>query len=201
MSMNNRMTFFKNAFTFGFLNRRCTLISLLIISLPLFFINMVNATIFEIEESPLAPQRELSLPLVQAGNLSVANTTLKSYEGKVILLDFWASWCGPCRESFPWMNKIQAKYKQQDLVIVAINLDVNSESAYDFLKAIPAEFDILLDSNASLQESFNVIGMPTSFLLDRKGRIRAQHIGFHLSKTDSYETDIKTLLDEKELVN
>lgn len=148
------------------------------------------------KKPPLAPLSSLELPLVQQGLPSVETTSLKAYQGKVVLVDFWASWCGPCRQSFPWMNQLLTQYDSQDLAIVAINVDIRPEQAYRFLQEFPANFDVLLDNDAELQTAFNVLGMPTSFLLDRDGRVRAQHVGFQLDKLDVYKADIKALLSE-----
>lgn len=122
--------------------------------------------------------------------------SLEDFKGKVVLVDFWASWCGPCRQSFPWMNKVQQNYQAQGLEVIAINLDEEPELALEFLEQIPAQFTVLLDSEAQLPDAFGVMGMPSSYLIDREGRIRAEHIGFHANRVDVYESSIKALLAE-----
>ncbi|MBJ7538113.1 TlpA disulfide reductase family protein [Marinomonas transparens] len=139
-----------------------------------------------------APHQSVQLPSYQGEQVS-----LKSQKGKILLVDFWASWCGPCRESFPWMTNIQAKYKDQGLKIIAINLDQAKEQALDFLKEYKPGFTVLFDSDALLPEDFGVIGMPTSYLIDRQGNIRATHIGFHNENLADYESAITQLLAEK----
>lgn len=165
-------------------------ISLLLVS------NLVRAEVFSVEDSPMAPKADISLPLVQAAQLTDKNMSLEDYRGKTLLLDFWASWCGPCRASFPWMNEMQSKYQDQGFEVVAINLDMRPELAYAFLEQIPAEFHVLLDEDALLPDAFNVIGMPTSYLIDKEGRLRAQHVGFQEAKVNEYEAGIKALLAE-----
>jgi thiol-disulfide isomerase/thioredoxin len=120
----------------------------------------------------------------------------KDYLGKVVLLDFWASWCGPCRQSFPWMNVMQEKYKDQGFEIIAINLDSEPEDAFDFLKEIPANFTLGFDSEGLTAEKMNVEAMPMSYLIDRQGKIRQRLIGFNTTKKAEHETHIQTLLTD-----
>lgn len=158
--------------------------------------NLVQAQILEAHDAPLAPQADIALPLVLDAKLSDKTMRLEDYRGKTLLVDFWASWCGPCRASFPWMNEMQAKYQEQGFEVVAINLDMRPELAYKFLEEIPAHFPVLLDEDAKLPDAFNVIGMPTSYLIDKEGRLRAQHVGFQDAKIEEYEAGIKALLAE-----
>lgn len=144
------------------------------------------------DQAEQAPNAEIALP-----TLTGETMTLSDYKGHVVLLDFWASWCGPCRESFPWMNEIQAKYADQGLKVIAINLDQDPQLARDFINRTPAHFSILLDSQAQMPDAFGVIGMPTSYLIDTDGKIRDQHVGFHSNRTASYEQQIIDLLNEQ----
>lgn len=154
-------------------------------------LSVVAATLTPAHQSELAPNADILLPTPQ-GNA----TKLSDFRDNVVLLDFWASWCGPCRESFPWMNAMQSKYQGQGFKVVAVNLDQDAELVAPFLKDFPADFTILLDTDFSMPEAFGVIGMPTSYLLDREGRIRATHIGFKAQDTDAYEASIQSLLAE-----
>jgi peroxiredoxin len=94
------------------------------------------------------------------------------------------------------MNKVQQNYQSQGLEVIAINLDEEPELAREFLEQVPAQFTVLLDSEAQLPDAFGVMGMPSSYLIDREGRIRAEHIGFHANRVDAYESSIKALLAE-----
>tara|TARA_R110001599_G_scaffold294959_1_gene499099 strand:- start:410 stop:925 length:516 start_codon:yes stop_codon:yes gene_type:complete len=120
----------------------------------------------------------------------------KAYIGKVILIDFWASWCGPCRQSFPWMNDMQAKYKDQGFEVIAINLDNEQKQAFDFLKEIPANFTLGFDPEGLTAEKMSVEAMPMSYLVDRNGMIRQRMIGFNTEKKAEHEAHIQTLLTE-----
>jgi len=112
-------------------------------------------------------------------NPALAETfSTKPYQGSVLYVDFWASWCAPCRASFPFMNQLKAKYAQAGLEIVAVNLDSNRADAERFLKRIPADFKIYFDPEGMVAREFGVKGMPHSFLLNKEGEIIETHIGF-----------------------
>lgn len=119
---------------------------------------------------------------------------LDLYKGKVLYIDFWASWCGPCRESFPFMNEMHAKYAEQGLEIIAINLDSDRKDADKFLRKIPANFSIYYDPNGEQASSFGVAGMPHSFLINRSGKKLSEHIGFRKTDPEHLEESIKNAL-------
>jgi thiol-disulfide isomerase/thioredoxin len=121
---------------------------------------------------------------------------LDAYAGKVVLLDFWASWCAPCRQSFPWMNGLQQEHEDEGLVIVAVNLDQDRELAEAFLAQRPARFRIEYDAPGNIAREFGVQAMPTSFLIDRQGRVRARHAGFRDKQREERERQIDQLLKE-----
>lgn len=118
------------------------------------------------------------------------------HKGKVIYLDFWASWCTPCRKSFPWMNDMQAKYQQEGLIIVSINVDSKQENAASFLQQTPADFHILYDSKGVLAKKFKLKGMPSSYLFNRQGEIVSAHVGFNGKKKALFEQEIKQQLSQ-----
>jgi thiol-disulfide isomerase/thioredoxin len=121
---------------------------------------------------------------------------LSEYKNKVVYLDFWASWCGPCRKSFPWLNSIHNKYQDKGLVVIGVNLDSDFENAEEFLKSVPAEFKLFSDPDAKLAEQYKLIGMPSSFVIDGKGEVRHRHVGFKKVSIDAYEDSILSLLNE-----
>lgn len=123
----------------------------------------------------------------------ISNHDLK---GKVIYLDFWASWCHPCRKSFPWLNDMHARYGQNGLEIVAVNLDKDKSLADQFLKLLPANFNIAYDPETVSAKAFSVKGLPTSFLIDHRGDIRYQHKGFREKDKARLEQLIIQLLKE-----
>lgn len=122
--------------------------------------------------------------------------SLQEFKGQVVYLDFWASWCGPCRKSFPWMSQMQAKYKAQGLAVVAVNLDVDSALAREFLTKIPANFNLRFNPEGDVAQAYDLQGMPSSFLFNRNGELVQQHMGFFDEKKSTYEQEIKSLLEE-----
>ena len=122
---------------------------------------------------------------------------LAAYRGRAVYLDFWASWCVPCRKSFPWMNEMKERYARKGLSIIAINLDDSQEAAKDFLSKVPAQFTIVYDPQGKVAEAYNLKVMPSSFLIDRHGRIISQHAGFQTKSKDEMEKQIQQLLTIK----
>ena len=119
---------------------------------------------------------------------------LDDYRGRVVVVDFWASWCVPCRRSFPWLNSMQARYGTDDLVIIGVNLDSDQHDADTFLDEYPADFTIIRDADGVLARQFEVAAMPTSYVVDRDGHIIARHLGFKVKRTDEYENIIRSAI-------
>lgn len=122
--------------------------------------------------------------------------SLSSYRGKVVYVDFWASWCEPCRKSFPWMNELQARYGN-DLKVIAINLDQKRGDAVGFLKKLQPKFAVAFDPAGKTAEAYQVKGMPSSYLIDQRGRIVSSHIGFRGSDKEKLESHIEKLISQQ----
>lgn len=129
----------------------------------------------------------LALWGVAASDTTTGELQLEKYRGKVVVVDFWASWCVPCRRSFPWMNVMQAKYGDRGLVIIGVNVDRDRAAADKFLAEVPADFRIHYDSQAVIAKSFGVEAMPSSYIIGRDGDIVTRHLGFKVKKQDEYE--------------
>ncbi len=125
---------------------------------------------------------------------------LQRYHGKVVYVDFWASWCGPCVKSFPFMNQLYRELNDQGLEVLGINLDENIDDASAFLAKHPAEFTIAVDPDKTCPKDFGVHGMPTSYLVDRHGMIRLVHLGFRPGEASLLRTRIEQLLNEQSTV-
>ena len=118
--------------------------------------------------------------------------------GQVVLLDFWASWCGPCKESFPEMEKLHKEYGGRGLVIVAVSVDEHRENMERFVKSMNVSFATVRDAHQKLVGAADVQAMPTSFIIDRAGKVRFIHSGFHGQQTvREYREQIETLLKEQ----
>ena len=136
--------------------------------------------------------------LAPAGVVNLAGGDLPATAGQVVLVDFWASWCAPCKASFPAMAKIHADYAPRGLVIAAVSIDEKPAAALAFWKKLSPPFATLHDREQKLVKQVVVPTMPTSYLLDRTGKVRFVHDGFHGDATDKQlRHEIDTLLAEK----
>lgn len=117
--------------------------------------------------------------------------------GQVILLDFWASWCAPCKASFPAMEELHKRYHDGGLIILAISVDESQQNMERFVKSANVTFATARDARQKLVAAADVQAMPTSFLIDRAGRIRFVHSGFEGEQTvKQYTSEIQQLLKE-----
>ncbi|MCH8498531.1 MAG: TlpA family protein disulfide reductase [Marinobacter sp.] len=120
--------------------------------------------------------------------------SLEDYRGKVVYLDFWASWCGPCRQSFPFMNELHARYQDQGLVILAVNLDDDWRDAERFLERFPAAFQVVYDEHKVLPPQYGVPGMPTAYFIGRDGQLIQEKVGFRQRDREATEQLILQIL-------
>ncbi len=124
------------------------------------------------------------------------NIRLQDLRGEVVMLNFWASWCGPCRQEMPIMNDIYAKYAPMGFTILAVNVDENQADADRFLDAVPVDFPILYDSTSKVSEMFAVDAMPTTVMIDRDGNKRFLHRGYKPGYEKDYIKQVKKLIRE-----
>jgi cytochrome c biogenesis protein CcmG/thiol:disulfide interchange protein DsbE len=135
--------------------------------------------------------------LVLLAPTRAAPVNLEQLRGRVVYLDFWASWCGPCRQSFPWMQTLKNQYEAQGLTVIAVNLDTDRADAERFLQQFKPTFDVRFDPKGELAEGYRIKGMPASVLIDRHGVMRFTHVGFRSIDESAYEAQIHALLEEK----
>lgn len=136
----------------------------------------------------------LACALFSAAGQAADALGLDRFRGKVVLVDFWASWCEPCRHSFPWLNAMQAKYADRGLVVIGVNVDRERADAQRFLREMPAGFEIVYDPDGSLATQYEVPGMPSSYVFDPEGKLINRHIGFRTAARDEREAEIEKLL-------
>lgn len=136
------------------------------------------------------------LVLTTLSNHDDAGFTLADYRGKVVYLDFWASWCGPCRESFPVLNELRNKYKAKGFEVIGVNLDEDTADANAFLKKFPVTFPLATDPKGASAEIFQIKGMPSAVLIDKKGVARADFVGFKKDEAEKIEHLVSQLLEE-----
>lgn len=147
----------------------------------------LSSTQAEVKEGQTMPKLAPLLP----------GASVPSTAGKVVLVDFWASWCGPCKLSFPSLNNLHTKYSPKGLVIIGIGVDDDPVKHKSFADKMKASFTVVHDSAHKAAGTFGPSSMPTSYLVDRKGVIRHVHTGFKGAKTEAeYTTEIEALLAE-----
>jgi thiol-disulfide isomerase/thioredoxin len=138
-----------------------------------------------------APGCALS-PLGESQNLD-----LSEYKGKVVYVDFWASWCGPCAKSFPFLNEMNQQFKDRGLQIVGVNLDENADDAKAFLAKYPAGFTVAADAGNQCARDFDVKAMPSSYIIDRQGVVHHVHLGFRPGEAREVRMLVEKLLGDK----
>lgn len=158
---------------------------------------------------PFLPGCLLLLPLLGAGPRAAevdgaapafelpgldGTVKLAGYRGKLVYLDFWASWCAPCKRSFPWMNTLQQRYGGAGLQVLAINLDAQRADASAFLAATPAAFVVAFDPAGTQARAYGIKGMPSSALIGRDGRLLWRHSGFNDGERDALEARVRAAL-------
>jgi cytochrome c biogenesis protein CcmG, thiol:disulfide interchange protein DsbE len=143
---------------------------------------------------PVKPGDPAPVLRLQAGDGKVVS--LADYKGRVVLIDFWASWCGPCRLAFPAINDLYVELRDRGFDALAVNLDERRKDADQFLTERPHALTVLFDPKGESAISFGLGGMPSSFVVDREGRIRFAHTGYTPATLDDYRREILMLLRE-----
>jgi len=122
---------------------------------------------------------------------------LQSYRGKVVYLDFWATWCPPCKKSIPFLNALRNELQDQGFEVVAISVDENPEDTQPYLAQFPVDFVVALEPTGACPKKYDVMAMPSSYFIDRKGLLRAVHLGFRDADKTEIRRQVLELLEEK----
>ena len=129
-------------------------------------------------------------------SLSGKNLKLSEMAGNVVLINFWASWCGPCREEMPLLNALHKKYQPLGFTVLGINVEEQTDKARGFLSNYPVDFPILLDKENKVSKQYKVIAMPTTVVVDRDGNMRYLHEGYKPGDEKKYRQMVKKLVRE-----
>lgn len=124
------------------------------------------------------------------------NIKLSELRGNVVMVNFWASWCGPCRQEMPLLQQLYDRYKDMGFTLLGVNVDEEPAAADKMLKDIAVNFPVLYDSKNSVSEQYQVKAMPSTFMVDRDGNVRFLHEGYKPGYEDEYQQQIRSLLRE-----
>lgn len=138
-----------------------------------------------------APAPDFTLPARAGGDL-----TLASLKGQVVLINFWATWCGPCRKEMPLLDQIYQRYKSLGFTLLAVNVENDSAGAETWLKQTPVTFPVLFDRQNQVSKLYEVTAMPSTVIVDRKGRVRFVHYGYTPGTESEYQDQIRSLIRE-----
>ncbi len=138
-----------------------------------------------------APAPEFSLPARSGNTLS-----LEQFKGQVVMINFWASWCGPCRQEMPLLDDIYRRYGKMGFTLLGVNVEPDRGSALAWLKQTPVSFPILFDADSKVSKLYGVAGMPTTVFIDRKGNVRMIHESYNPGDENAYLNEIRSLVRE-----
>jgi peroxiredoxin len=135
-------------------------------------------------------------PSFQLDSMAGKKLNLSDLRGKVVLLNFWASWCGPCRKEMPILEQMYRQYQSKGVTLVGVNVEPSSDDAVKWLKSTPVTFPILFDRDSSVSKLYQVQGMPNTVIVDRKGKVRYIHRGYKPGEESDYLDQIRSLVRE-----
>lgn len=140
---------------------------------------------------PGSPAPELVLASRDGGKVNLADL-----KGQVVMINFWATWCGPCRQEMPLLAQLHTKYEPLGFTLLGVNVEPDSAAAVNWLKGMPVQFPILFDTDSAVAGRFGVEGMPSTVFVDRKGQVRYVHRGYKPGDEAKYADMIRSLVKE-----
>jgi len=160
--------------------------------ITVFFLSLYCSCVYAVEEGSAA------VPLCDAKMIgSEQKLDLTKYQGKVVLIDFWATWCPPCKQSMPFLNALRNEQKDRGFEIIAINVDEDTPQARKFLGDFPVDYPNAYSSTGDCPEKYDVKAMPSSYFIDRKGTVRYVHLGFRHADEEDIRKKVLELLKEE----
>ncbi len=124
------------------------------------------------------------------------NIKLSELRGQVVMINFWASWCGPCRQEMPLLDQLYQRYQPMGFTLLGVNVEEDGTAADKVLKEIPVSFPVLYDNRNQVSERYQVSAMPSTFLIDRDGQVRYLHKGYQPGYEETYQQQIRELVRE-----
>lgn len=124
------------------------------------------------------------------------NLRLSEFRGEVVMINFWASWCGPCRQEMPILDELYAQYQPLGFTILGVNVEEDSDKAKALLKDIPVSFPVLFDNQSMVSKLYDVVAMPSTVLVDRDGNVRYLHHGYKPGYENTYQEQVRALVRE-----
>jgi peroxiredoxin len=141
--------------------------------------------------APSGPAPQFTLPSKAGSDVS-----LGQYKGQIVMINFWASWCVPCRQEMPMLEDIYKKYNKLGFTLIGVNVEPDSKAADDWLKQTPVSFPVLYDKESKVSKMYNVSGMPTTVIIDRKGNLRWRHVSYKPGDEGEYLNTIRAMVRE-----
>ena len=155
---------------------------------------LLLAALVSVPALAVAPQGPA--PQFRLESMGGKPVALEQLKGQVVMINFWASWCGPCRQEMPLLEKLYAKYKPMGFTMLGINVEPDSTLAAGFLQKTPVTFPILFDTKSEVSKLYEVAGMPSTAIIDRKGNLRWVHRGYKPGDENEYLNQIRALVRE-----
>ena len=143
-----------------------------------------------------APTPGQAAPDFALKSLEGQNLRLREQRGRVVLLNFWATWCGPCREEMPQLSRLQDKYRSAGLLMLGVNVDDDTANAATVASKLGVKFPVLLDTDKQVSKLYDISAMPSTVIIDRDGRVRHLHKGYREGTAQTYEQQIRELLKD-----
>jgi len=154
------------------------------------------AALFIITSAVSAGLKQTSAPDFTLKSNAGENLRLSEYRGEVVLINFWASWCGPCRQEMPVLSELHDKYRALGFTVLGVNVEADSSKAQKLLQELPVSFPVVFDTDSVVSKQYDVVAMPSTVLVDRDGNMRYLHKGYKPGLETVYQQQVRDLIRE-----